>query len=96
MEGKYSIFLAGNSEEIRNRLAGEGFGICHCCSFKESKWLSYLKQTNTIHGVGYGCENECENGDCLKCAVMRDADKRITIITPTVDEFVSCIHDINK
>jgi len=76
---KEYYYIKNNSPETREELRHAGYKVCHCASFVDAKWLSvYPNRPHfdclemTVHGIGCGCENECEGmcpDKCIMCAL---------------------------
>ena len=48
-------FIRKNTQELRLRLEALGCHICHCATWKDSKWLDIHSDgiAVTVHGIGY-------------------------------------------
>lgn len=98
----YSIFLSNNFEESLKKLEGLGFDICTCCRFKDAKWLHFYCRELTngdrkleFHGVGNGCENECDgmcSEKCVTCTIKESVKSRNTMIFSQVEPMVEFIN----
>lgn len=93
---KVHIYLSCNSKEVRDELREKGFDLCKCCEFEDSQWLSYLDTNDTVHGMGYPCENDCDNKKCLQCCLFDSIRNNTTIVCKTVDEFIQYINKLRS
>ena len=102
---KHAIYLTKNNQETLEKLKSLGFYICPCCTFKDVKWLNFYtrpvnnedKLKKEFHGIGYSCENKCEDANPYKCitCVLEESikyNKEIHIYND-VDE---CVKSINE
>jgi len=75
---KEYYYIRNNTIESLRKLRQADFRICHCCSFKDAKWLTVYPHSESVigclsksvHGVGYGCERECKDrcpDKCIMC-----------------------------
>lgn len=74
------IYFTNNNPETLKQLESLGIKICPCCKFYNTKWLRFniipIKETIiNVHGIGYGCENECEGMSPEKCIICSVKDE---------------------
>lgn len=67
-------YITANGNEVQEELKGYGFSICDCCGFDGSEWLHIFERNGnvSVHGTGFGCENECAGmcpSKCIRCSL---------------------------
>lgn len=87
---KEYYYIKKNDNQTRYQLKQAGYKICHCASSVDATWLAVYPQgwqpdslAMSVHGIGYGCEQDC-NGKCpTKCIMcaLNETDATIHIFT---------------
>ena len=101
---KQSIYLTNNSQESLDELKALGYQICVCCKFVDAKWLHYFYReednAKEFHGVGYGCENNCQDqysDKCIRCSIHQSLSSNQEVhIFHTVESLDKYIKSITK
>lgn len=76
---KNVIYFTNNNSETLEQLESLGIKICPCCKFHNTKWIRLhinpiKEKIINVHGVGYGCESECEGMCSEKCIICSVKD----------------------
>jgi len=76
---KEHYYIKNNNHVILDKLRHSGYSICNCCSYIDAEWLSVYPKGHScsslemsVHGTGYGCENECSGmcpSKCIMCSI---------------------------
>lgn len=79
------IYIKPPTEDERRILLENGYQFCDCCTFDKVRLLR-LGADKKFHGVGFSCENECRNKDCLLCSLFDDLDHYNVVLLNNIDE----------
>jgi len=76
---KEYYYIKKNNVDTRYQLKHAGYNVCHCCKSEDARWLAvYPKDWQpdglamSVHGIGYGCEQDCEGkcpSKCIMCGI---------------------------
>ena len=94
------IYVRDLKTDERERLIRENYTFCKCCDLKTScntncdfwgtKFLHYYE--GVFHAVN-GCDNECEDRDCVACSFSEASNRGNVVILNNSDEFLKYMEE---